>query len=51
MTKSKDSCTFYNKYFLDDLESYDIVENNGVANIKYIDTNQILPITISPDLI
>jgi len=50
MAKNKDKCIFYDKYFLDDLESYEVVNINGVANIKYLNTNTLTPITLSPDI-
>jgi hypothetical protein len=56
MTKSKDDCVFYDKYFLDDLTNYSIESRpGGQCYIKYFDfntkKNTEQPIIINPDLI
>lgn len=47
MTKSKDNCVFYDQYFLDNLESYEITKD---SKIKYVSKKQEHPILVSNDL-
>jgi hypothetical protein len=49
ITKTRENCVFYDKHFLDDLQGYSFVEENGAAFILY-DDNTRLPVTINSNI-